>query len=144
MSEELEFTMQNYFAGLAEGKLKGSKCKKCGKIFVPPRKLCQECMSTDMEWVEFSGKGTLATYSLVHVGAQYFSKQGYGMRKPYCFGVVALEEGVNVAAHIVGPSVEWEYDPKNFKIGMALKVKFLTVEQEGKDPKIDLGFEPAE
>jgi hypothetical protein len=144
MSEQKELTMKNYFDAIAEGKLMGSKCVKCGKIFVPPKKICNACMSSEKEWIQLSGKGTLDTFSLVHVGARYFSKQGYGMKKPYCFGVIKLEEGPRVSAHVVGPSKEWEYDPANFKIGMALKMKPLNVELEGMaEPKIDLGFEPA-
>lgn len=143
MSEEKEFTFKNYLDYLAEGKLMGSKCKKCGKLFVPPKKFCNECQSTEFEWIEFSGKGILETYSLVHVGARYFSAQGYGMRKPYCFGVIKLEEGPRVSAHVTGPSKEWEYDPKNFKVGMHLKMKTIQVEIEGQPPKIDLGFTPA-
>ena len=143
MTEEKEFTMKNYFDFLIEGKLMGSKCKKCGKLHIPPRKICEKCQSTDLEWIEFSGNGKLATYSLVHVGARYFSNQGYKMRKPYCFGVIELEEGIKVSAHVVGPTREFEYDPANFKIGMPLKMKMLKVEIEGKEPKTDLGFELA-
>lgn len=143
MSEQKEFTIKNHFDYLAEGKLMGSKCKKCGEIFIPNKKLCNKCYSTDMEWIQFSGKGTLATYSLIGVGARYFSAQGYGMKNPYCFAVVKLEEGPSVSAHIVGPSKEWESDSKNFKIGMNLKMKIIKVQLEGKEPKFDLGFEPA-
>jgi len=143
MSSEKEFTFKNYLDFLAEEKLMGSKCKKCGNLFVPPKKFCNKCQSTDMKWTQFSGDGELETYSLVHVGARYFSAQGYGMRKPYCFGVIKLKEGPRVSAHVVGPNREWEYDPNNFKIGLPLKMKILHVEIEGQPPKIDLGFKPA-
>ncbi|MCP4761001.1 MAG: Zn-ribbon domain-containing OB-fold protein [archaeon] len=142
MSEEKEFTIKNYFDYFAENKLMGSKCKKCGKMFIPPKKLCDSCMSTELEWIEFKGNGTLATYSLVHVGARYFSNQGYKMGKPYCMGVIKLEEGPCISAHVVGPEPEFESNPENFKIGMPLKIKFLKVEMEGKEPRLDLGFEP--
>ncbi|MHA1340488.1 MAG: Zn-ribbon domain-containing OB-fold protein [Promethearchaeota archaeon] len=142
MSVESEFTIKEYFDYLKEGKLMGNKCKKCGALFVPPRKICSSCLSTEMEWFEFSGKGKLATYSLIHVGTRYFVAQGYKMGKPYCFGVVELEEGPKVPAHIVGPTKEFEYDPNNFKVGMPLKMKILKVEIEGQEPHYDLGFEP--
>ena len=145
MREEKEFTLKNYFDFLKEGKVMGSKCNSCGATFLPPRKLCNECFSTDMEWMELSGEGTLETYSLIHVGARYFSNQGYKMREPYCFGTVKMKEGPSISGHIVGPSKEWEYDPENFEIGMKVKAKPLEVEVKGKDvPKIDLGFEPTE
>lgn len=143
MSEEKEFTIKNYFDYLTEKKLMGNKCKKCNKTFIPPKKICSDCLSTDMEWVEFSGKGKLATYSLIHVGARYFTAQGYSMKKPYCMGVIKLEEGPHISAHIVGSEPDFESNPENFKVGMPLKVKFLKIEIEGKEPRIDLGFEPA-
>ena len=138
MSEK-EFTLKNYFDFLAEGKLMGSKCK-CGKLYVPPRKFCGNCASTDFEWTEFTGNGKLATFSLIHVGARYFTNQGYSMKKPYCFSVVQLDEGPSVSGHLIGID---ESNPDNFKIGMRLKAKFINVEIEGKEPRIDLGFEPA-
>ena len=139
MSEK-EFTLKNYFDFLSEGKLMGSKCKKCGKLYVPPRKFCGNCASEDFEWVEFKGTGKLSTFSLIHVGARYFVNQGYSMKKPYCFSVVHLDEGPSVSGHLIGID---ESNPENFKIGMPLKAKFINVEIEGQEPRIDLGFEPA-
>jgi len=143
MSEQQELTFKHYLDSLTEGKLIGSKCKACGKIFTPPKYFCSECKGTEFDKIEFSGKGELATYSLVHVGTRYFANQGYKMRAPYCMGVVKLEEGVHVSGHVVGPTQEWEFDPANFKVGMPVRVKILKVEVEGKEPHFDLGFEPA-
>ena len=139
MSEK-EITLKNYFDSFQEEKIMGSKCSSCGKIYLPPRKLCQKC-STDqkMEWIELDGNGKLSTFSLVHVGARYFSNQGYSMKKPYCFGVVKLNDGPSISGHIVGID---ESNPENFKVGMPVKAKFLKIEIEGKEPRIDLGFEP--
>ena len=137
MSENDEkLTFLAYKEALKDGKLVGSKCT-CGKTFVPPKKICNACQSIELKPIEFCGKGTLATYSQVHVGARYFANQGYAMRKPYCFGVVKLEEGPSISAHIVGDSQEFEYDSSNFSIGMKLKMKILKVEDN-----FDLGFEP--
>ncbi|TFG19921.1 MAG: Zn-ribbon domain-containing OB-fold protein [Promethearchaeota archaeon] len=137
-----EFTIKNYFDFFNEGKLMGNKCTKCGTIHVPPKKLCNKCYGTELEWFEFGGKGTLQSYSLIGVGARYFANQGYSIKKPYCFGVVKLEEGPHISGHIVGPD-DFEQHPDNFKVGLPVKIKFLTIETEGKEPKIDLGFEPA-
>lgn len=143
MSEK-EFTLKNYFDALAEGKLIGSKCKKCGKMYVPPKKFCAACQSTDMEWITCSGKGKLETFSLVNVGTPYFNNQGYSMKKPYCFAVVRLEEGAAISGHMVGKGndIDFEGAPKNFKIGMPVKARFIKIGAEGKEQKTDLGFEP--
>jgi len=137
-----EFTIKEYFEHLKEGNLIGCKCKKCNSLYLPPRKICSNCYSTDLEAYNFKGTGKLATYSLIHVGTRYFVLQGYKMNKPYCFGIVELDEGLKIAAHIVGPTKEFEFDPNNFKIGMPLKMKILKIEISGQEPHYDLGFEP--
>ncbi|KKM66867.1 hypothetical protein LCGC14_1476920, partial [marine sediment metagenome] len=57
MSEDKEITVQNYLEYIDSKKLMGSKCKKCSATYVPPRKLCIKCNSTDLEWLEMTGKG---------------------------------------------------------------------------------------
>lgn len=48
---------------LEKGKVMGTKCKKCGQIFFPPRADCYSCFSSDMEWFEVSGKGRLLSHT---------------------------------------------------------------------------------
>ncbi|MFW9823889.1 MAG: Zn-ribbon domain-containing OB-fold protein, partial [Candidatus Thorarchaeota archaeon] len=93
MSEEREITVQNYLEYVNSKKLMGSKCKKCSATYVPPRKLCTECNSTNLAWVEMSGKGKLAAFSCIGVGTTFMVGKGYSMQKPYCFSVIELDEG---------------------------------------------------
>ncbi len=138
-AEEKEFTIQNYLEFIQNKKLMGSKCKDCGAMFVPVRKLCTTCNSLNMEWVALSGKGELAAFTSITVGTPYFIELGYDRNKPYCFSVIKLEEGAMVSAQLVGVD---ESKPDTIKIGMPLKVKFLEYELKG-ETKINLGFEPA-
>ncbi len=141
MSEnENEITINNYLKYLSERKLMGSKCKKCGQVDVPARKLCSKCIKPATEWTEMSGKGKLAAFSSINVGTPYFVKKGYDRKKPYVFSVIALDEGPMVSAQLVGVD---ESHPETIKVGMLVKVKFLKVEVEGLPEKVDLGFEPA-
>ncbi len=48
---------------LAEGKVDGTMCKKCGARFFPPRADCSVCFSKDMDWFEMPAKGKLETLS---------------------------------------------------------------------------------
>jgi len=48
---------------LEQGKVMGTKCKKCGALFFPPRADCYKCLESDMDWFEVSGTGKLVTYS---------------------------------------------------------------------------------
>ncbi len=48
---------------LEQGKVMGTKCKKCGALFFPPRADCYKCLGNEMDWFEVSGTGKLVTYS---------------------------------------------------------------------------------
>ncbi|MHA1293516.1 MAG: Zn-ribbon domain-containing OB-fold protein [Promethearchaeota archaeon] len=137
--DEKEITVQNYLGYLADKKLMGSKCKKCGETYAPPRKLCIKCNSTDMEWFEFSGKGKLAAFSCIGVGTKFMVDKGYSMKKPYCFSVIKLDEGPMISGQLIGVD---ETKPDTIKIEMPVKATFIETSIEGDEPRIDLGFEP--
>jgi uncharacterized OB-fold protein len=68
---------------LEQGKVMGTKCKGCGLVFFPPRADCYQCLSSDMEWFEISGTGTLLTYSKLQYGPV-----GFEGDLPYCIAVL--------------------------------------------------------
>ena len=114
---------------LNENKLMGTKCKKCGTLFSPPRPICIKCYSHEMEWVELKGKGKLTTFTVIYVGPPWMVAQGYNRQNPYVSGVVELEEGVKIDARIVGLDTS---KPEAIKIGTPLKVDFLHVGEAAK------------
>ena len=134
-----EFTIQNYLEFIQNKKLMGSKCKDCGTLYTPVRKLCPKCNTANMEWMEMSGEGELAAFTSITVGTPYFIQKGYDRNNPYCFSIIKLKEGSMVSAQLVGVD---EKNPETIKIGMPVKVKFLETEIKG-EIKTDLGFEPA-
>jgi uncharacterized OB-fold protein len=90
------FTKVSEFSDyLKEGKLKGRHCKKCNAIYFPPRAECIKCMApeSEMEWIDFSGKGKLLTFTRIHA-----APTGFEERAPYTIGVVDLEEGGRLLA----------------------------------------------
>ncbi|TFF99087.1 MAG: Zn-ribbon domain-containing OB-fold protein [Promethearchaeota archaeon] len=139
MSEnEKSFTIESYLEYIRNKKLMGSRCKECGATYVPVRKLCTECNTANMEWVEMSGKGKLAAFTSITVGTPYFVEKGYDRKNPYCFSVIELEEGPMVSGQLVGVN---ESEPDTIKIGTPLKATFLETDIKG-ETKVDLGFEP--
>jgi uncharacterized protein len=48
-----------FFEHLKEGRFTTTKCKDCGAEPFPPRVLCPECLSTNMEWVDWPTVGTV-------------------------------------------------------------------------------------
>jgi uncharacterized OB-fold protein len=140
MSEnEKDFTIESYLEFIRNKKLMGTRCKDCGAMFVPVRKLCIDCNSTNMEWVEMSGKGEIAAFTSITVGTPFFVEKGYDRNKPYCFSVIKLQEGPMVSAQLVGVD---ESKPETIQVGMPVKVTFLETVLKG-ESRVDLGFMPA-
>ena len=137
--EERPFSDGSYEQFLNEEKLMGSKCAKCGALFVPPRSICIRCYNTKMEWAQMKGKGKLVAFTCIAVGPPYMIKEGYDRQHPYCSGVVELEEGVRVVARIEGVNTN---KPETIKVGTPLTVQFLH-RGEGENLKTFLAFKPA-
>ena len=125
---------------LNEEKLMGSKCKKCGAVYTPPRSICTECYSaeSDMEWIEMNGKGKLLAFTCIHVGPQFMIDEGFDRNNPYCVGVVELEERTKVDARIEGVDTK---KPETIQVGMPLTVAFLH-RGEGEKMMTFLAFTP--
>jgi uncharacterized OB-fold protein len=136
--EQRLFNDISYERFLSEGKLMGSKCRKCGALFLPPRPLCVQCYSTEMEWVQMKGRGKLVAFTCIAVGPPDMMREGYNRKNPYVCGVVELEEGVKVVARIQGVNGA---QPETIKVGMPLQVEFLQRKED--NAKSVLAFRPA-
>jgi uncharacterized OB-fold protein len=97
---------------LKDGRLMGSRCKKCGATSFPPRADCAECMSGEFEFFEMSGKATLHTYTTIVA-----APTGFEDVVPYTVGVADLPEGGRLLAWI-GETI----DDEDIEIGMDLQV----------------------
>jgi len=109
MSEQTPFTIEQFYKYVNQGKLMGGKCKKCGKIHLPPRPLCDKCFSKEFEWVEVPQRGKLLTYTIIHVAPPQFQSMA-----PYAVGIIQLENGLKI------PGMIREVAPEQIKIGMEL------------------------
>ena len=124
---------------LTEEKLTGARCRNCGARWVPPRPICIACYSSNLEWIEVSGKGKLAAFTCIFIPPPSMAAQGYDRKHPYCVGIVELDDGGRVDARIEGVDAT---NPESIEIGMPMKVKFLhrTVDEKAESY---LAFEPA-
>jgi uncharacterized OB-fold protein len=59
--------MENFFDGMKGGKLLASRCPACGRVYLPPRMICERCFVKADEWVELPETGTVETYTTAHV-----------------------------------------------------------------------------
>ena len=55
--------VNDFIDHLESGKVMGTRCNGCGRMFFPPRADCFACLASDMEWNEVKGPGRLVTYS---------------------------------------------------------------------------------
>jgi uncharacterized OB-fold protein len=75
--------------------------------------LCNNCLSTEFEWVELPKTGKLLTYTIIHVAPSQFQSMA-----PYAVGIVQLENGVKI------PGMIKETPLEKIKVGMPLKIEF--------------------
>jgi len=106
-------TIENFYNFCAEKKLMGVKCKGCGSLIWPPRGICSKCFGHTFEWVQFSGKGKLLTYTIIH-----FPPSQFIALAPYAVGVMKLVEGPQL------PGMIKHVRLGDLKIGMDLQVNF--------------------
>jgi uncharacterized OB-fold protein len=107
------YTKVSEFANhLKDGRLMGSRCKKCGRESFPPKADCSECLSGDFEFMEMSGQATLVSYTKIHA-----APTGFEDVAPYTVGVVDLKETGRLLAWF-GDSIPED----QIKIGMKIQV----------------------
>ena len=111
MSEKASFTIEQFYTNIRQGKLLAGKCKKCGKVHLPPRPLCANCFSKEFEWVELPKRGKLLTYTIIHVAPIQFQEM-----TPYAVGIVQFEKGIRIPGMIRDTALEM------ISIGMELTV----------------------
>ena len=116
------FNGTSFYEFLTENKLMGSRCRSCGALHLPPRALCPDCYSDEMEWVEMGGEGKLIAFTMVHIAPTAMIEAGYGRAKPYCAGIVQLADGPAISGQILGVDPA---HPEVIEIGMPLHVAFV-------------------
>jgi uncharacterized protein len=103
--------VNDFLDRLEQGKISGTKCKTCGKVYFPPRADCQNCLGKDMEWFDVTGKGKLLTYSKLE-----YAPVGFENDLPYSIAVLDFGD-YKVFGRLASDIPEDE-----IKVGMELKV----------------------
>lgn len=85
-----DVALEPYWQAAREGRLLLKLCRACGKSHYYPRPLCPFCMSSDTEWREASGKGSIYSWSVERRATP-----------PYAIAFVALAEGPTLLTNIV-------------------------------------------
>ncbi|HRT61905.1 MAG TPA: Zn-ribbon domain-containing OB-fold protein [Syntrophales bacterium] len=107
-----------FFEGLAEKKIYGTRCTKCGRVLVPARSFCPRCFVDTDEWVEVAQTGVLTAWC--YVNYRYF---GMPTEPPFISALLRLD-GTDVDfLHIIGgfDLSDFEKARKIVKNGMKLQ-----------------------
>ena len=117
-------------------KFLGTRCQDCGEHFFPKRFICARCNSENTVDVEISSKGTLYSYTFVHMpmfgSSAEESKEGYGV------GQIDLPEGPRLQMPLAGKQ-------EDFCIGQTVQAELAILRRDdaGND-LVSVRFRPVE
>jgi uncharacterized protein len=119
-----------FFLGLAEGRLRGSRCRrlKCRFVYATPRGHCMVC-GTATEWIDLPTKGRLHSWTTCHFGSEAFLKE-----TPYNLALVEFDGVGSLLLVRLKEAVESE-----LYVGMPVEARF---EPEAKYSVTDIWFVP--
>jgi uncharacterized OB-fold protein len=109
--------ISQFFQNLKKGQLTTTKCKKCAQLLWPPRIVCPNCLSNELEWIDLGIEGELYAFTEVRVGAPL----GFVQDVPFCVGLVKIG-GLLISSRIDNA----KYD--QLKIGDKVWLKVVELE----------------
>jgi hypothetical protein len=116
-----------FFHGIRQfQKFVGIRCQACGKVYVPPRRLCGPCFKELHELVLLPDTGTITAFTVVNYP---FIDPATGKQKPipYTYACIKIDGADCIFSHIIN-----ETDPNKLQIGMRVRPVFKnTDEMEG-------------
>ena len=111
-----------------------SRCQDCNEHFFPKRLVCGKCLSRRLETVEVEARGTLYSYTWVHM--PLFGSMRIEHMDGYGVGQIDLPEGPRVQLPLAGKKAE-------YSVGMRLVGEVEPLREDaGRDICI-LRFRPA-
>lgn len=126
--------MDKFYDGLENKKFIGSKCSKCGKVFLPPRKTCGDCFAKAAEeFVELPETGIVKNFTVANYNVN--ERKARKLKDPIIVGLVQVD-GADTA--IITKILN--ITPDEIKEGM--RVKVVWADKIKGHPKDIKGFEP--
>lgn len=110
-------------------RLEAQRCQGCGKIFFPPRLVCDKCHARQFEKVRLSETGKIVTHTTIRIAPDRFNTE-----VPYSVAIIELEGGVRITAQVV------DARPEDVAIGKPVRLVFRKVQEEGAAGIICYGY----
>jgi uncharacterized OB-fold protein len=90
----------------------GQRCRDCGKIAFPRKRVCPECFGEHLGGQVLSRTGVLHTFTRTHTGVPHLAK-------PYVIGLVDVPEGIRLLTLIE------DYEPYEEVLRAGLKMEMI-------------------
>ena len=82
----------------AEGRFALQVCLNCNQVTYPPREVCPDCWSMELEWRDIPDGGELLTETTLRTSFNNYFRE----RMPWRIGTIKLDVGPTVLAHVHG------------------------------------------
>lgn len=106
-----------FWEGCKQHKLLIQECLKCNTKIFYPKLYCPICLSSEIRWIEASGKGRVYTFTTVY----NYQPADFSSDVPYIIAVIRLDEGVQLMSNIV------DCTPEEIGCDMEVEVVFEDV-----------------
>jgi uncharacterized OB-fold protein len=104
----------------ARFRLEAVRCRSCGRVVYPARRVCPDCRGTDLDPMRLSRSGKVVTSTVIHVAPAEFA-----METPYAVAVVETPEGARLMAQVV------DCELSDVRPGLPVTLEFRLIRQEG-------------
>jgi len=101
-----------FWEGCRESELRLQHCSDCDRFQFYPRIVCSHCDSDALSWQAVSGRGRVASFTIVRRGIS----RAY--EAPYVVALIDLDEGPRMMSSVVG------CEPESVAVGDAVDVQF--------------------
>ncbi|PKN70299.1 MAG: hypothetical protein CVU54_06755 [Deltaproteobacteria bacterium HGW-Deltaproteobacteria-12] len=101
-----------------KGRFAAAKCSSCGKVYIPPRRVCGPCFQEITEIVSLPPTGVITAFSIVNYP---FIDPATGAQRPipYTYGYIHIDGADNIFSHFIG-----ETDLSKISVGMRVRAVF--------------------
>lgn len=116
-----------------DGQFIGTRCEHCGKVYVPGRIFCEQCLNRLDDWVKVGSNGVLESWTILYQGLD-----GKSLEKPIPIGMVRLDGASTVIIHRlnttsssalkIGMRVSAVLKPKNKREGSIMDILYFRPE----------------
>jgi uncharacterized OB-fold protein len=104
-------------------RLEAARCDACGRVDYPARRVCSACRGAELSTLPLSRKGTVVTYTVIHVAPTDFA-----MEAPYAMAIVETPEKARLMMQVA------DCDPSEVCSGMPVEFEFRRIHLSGGRP----------